>query len=97
MTAATLFWLRWQMGGAKDFSPAHRQLLSDVWPHYRRLFDVRNETEGHVMLFRIGRGRPVSCRTLRKPPAAFRLPLPAEEQFSDDGRASMPSEMRAAG
>lgn len=66
MTAITLFRLRWQMGGEKDFQPAHRRMLNRLWPSYGRLFDVCSDAEGHVMLFRIGRGRPVSCRTLRK-------------------------------
>jgi hypothetical protein len=72
MTALTLSRLRWQMGGAADFSPAHRKLLETVWPHYERLFNVQNDQEGHIMLFRVGRGRPIGCRTLRKPLEAFR-------------------------
>lgn len=97
MTAATLFWLRWQMGGADDYSLAHQKLLTEVWPQYRRLFDVQSESEGHVMLFRIGRGRPVSCRTLRKPVASFRLPVPVEAHLCGRSveKASIP--MRAAG
>jgi molybdopterin/thiamine biosynthesis adenylyltransferase len=71
MTAATLFWQRWQTGGRADFSPAHQRLLVRLWPRYARLFDVRDTGEGHVMLFRIGHGRPVGCRTLRKPLAGF--------------------------
>lgn len=72
MTAITLFWLRYQAEGRNAFDPAHRRLLERLWPRYRRLFDVRSDQEGHVMLFRIGRGRPVACRTLRKPLDAFR-------------------------
>lgn len=97
MTAATLFWLRWQMGGRGDFSSSHQKLLTDAWPAYRRLFDVQRESEGHVMLFRIGRGRPVSCRTLRKPVAAFKLPLPIATCSEDDGESAVPEPMRAAG
>ncbi|MFZ1985921.1 MAG: ThiF family adenylyltransferase [Desulfatitalea sp.] len=79
MTAATLFWLRWQMGGQAEFCLTHQRLLSRLWPRYARLFDVRNDAEGHVMLFRIGRGRPVGCRTLRKPLAGF---MEAEEMMA---------------
>ncbi len=97
MTAATLFWLRWQMGGQDDFSPVHRKLLTEVWPHYRRLLGVQSESEGHVMLFRVGRGRPVSCRTLRKPVDAFRLPLPDGVWRSGEGKEEAPLPMRKAG
>jgi sulfur-carrier protein adenylyltransferase/sulfurtransferase len=71
MTAATLFRMRWQMGGATEFSPSHRKLLNRLWPRYEKIFDVQNDSETHIMLFRIGRGRPVGCRTLRKPLTAF--------------------------
>lgn len=97
MTAATLFWLRWQMGGQDDFSPAHQKLLTEAWPQYRRLFDVQSESEGHVMLFRIGRGRPVGCRTLRKPAEAFRLPVLAEVDLGGEGKEEVSEPIRAAG
>jgi hypothetical protein len=97
MTAATLFWMRWQMGGQNDFSHAHRQLLNGLWPQYRRLFEVQHESEGHVMLFRIGKGRPVSCRTLRKPLASFRLPWPVEAQRRDEVALSSAAPLQVAG
>jgi sulfur-carrier protein adenylyltransferase/sulfurtransferase len=79
MTAVTLFRLRWQLGGPQQFDPSHRRLLEALWPHYERLFQVVHDPEAHIMLFRIGRGRPVGCRTLRKPLEAFKttkdLPL----------------------
>lgn len=71
MTAITLFRLRWLLNGSEDFSPAHRRLLLALWPRYEKLFAVDDDQESHVMLFRIGRGRPVACRTLRKPIASF--------------------------
>jgi nitroreductase len=96
MTAATLFWLRWQLGGQGDFSPAHRRLLKDLWPRYQRLFGVTHESEGHVMLFRVGKGRPVGCRTLRKPLAAFRLPWPFEASCRDAATGGPPKPAQAA-
>ncbi len=76
MTAITLFRLRWQLGAKADFSPAHQRLLEALWPRYERLFAVSGDQERHVMLFRIGHGRPVACRTLRKPVAGFISPAP---------------------
>jgi molybdopterin/thiamine biosynthesis adenylyltransferase len=68
MTAITLFRLRGQLEGAGGFQARHRRLLEDLWPRYEALWGgVRASAgEGHVMLFRLGHGRPVSCRTLRK-------------------------------
>jgi nitroreductase len=90
MTAITLFRLRWRLNGPADFSPAHRRLLAGLWPRYDRLFEVE-EDESHIMLFRLGHGRPVACRTLRKPlshfisPAADRLPpLPIASKDAPD-------------
>ena len=71
MTAITLFRQRWLLEGKQAFSPAHRRLLQALWPAYERLFQVEDDRESHVMLFRIGHGRPVACRTLRKPLAGF--------------------------
>ncbi|MBI5551723.1 MAG: ThiF family adenylyltransferase [Desulfobacterales bacterium] len=71
MTAITLFRLRWLLDGKHAFSPTHRRLLQTLWPRYEQLFQVADDSESHVMLFRIGHGRPVACRTLRKPLADF--------------------------
>jgi molybdopterin/thiamine biosynthesis adenylyltransferase/nitroreductase len=71
MTAITLFRLRWLLDGKHAFRPAHQRLLKTLWPGYERLFQVADNRESHVMLFRIGHGRPVACRTLRKPLAEF--------------------------
>jgi len=74
MTAVTLFRLRCQLEGADAFQPRHRRLLRELWPLYEALWG--GEAPGHVMLFRLGYGRPVACRTLRKPPAG-----PADASF----------------
>jgi hypothetical protein len=55
MTAITLFWLRWQLEGAKNFLPQHQHMLRDVWREYQDMFpDGQQGGEGHIMLFRIG-------------------------------------------
>ena len=72
MTAVTLFRLRCQLEGTKDFEARHRRLLEDLWPPYEALWGGA-PGDGHVMLFRVGHGRPVRCRTLRKAIGAFVL------------------------
>ncbi len=72
MTAITLFRLRWQLGAQADFPHDQRERLEKIWPVYDDLLgDARFPDQGHVMLFRIGYGRRVSCRTLRRPLDAF--------------------------
>ncbi len=72
MTAITLFWLRWQLGAQSEF-PAHQQhMLEAIWPAYESLLgDAQDPGQGHVMLFRIGYGRRITCRTLRRPIETF--------------------------
>ncbi|MCK5098432.1 MAG: ThiF family adenylyltransferase [Desulfobacteraceae bacterium] len=65
MTAVTLFRRRWESGMKNDFSLKHQQLLGKIWPVYEYLFDSNNN-ESHIMLFRLGYGKKISCRTLRK-------------------------------
>jgi len=65
MTAVTLFRHRWEIGLKNDFSLAHQQILGKIWPLYEYLFEI-NSNESHIMLFRLGYGGKVSCRTLRK-------------------------------
>jgi nitroreductase len=73
MTAVTLFRLRWQLQLQNAFPANQQQLLEQIWPAYDRLFGhAPSSGEGHVMLFRIGYGRPVACRTLRRPLSTFR-------------------------
>jgi nitroreductase len=67
MTAITLFWSRWQLEGGGSFQPKHETLLSNVWMEYRQLFpEVDFLGEGHVMLLRLGYGKDVEVRTLRR-------------------------------
>ena len=74
MTAITLFWLRWQLGRKDAFATNQRRLLEIMWPAYERLLvgDDPNG-QGHVMLFRIGYGRRVACRTLRRSTRSFSI------------------------
>lgn len=75
MTAITLFWMRWRMNQLGAFDRKQEELLQSLWETYHDIFDVAsNSREGHVMLFRIGVGSIVACRTLRKPPEACLLP-----------------------
>ena len=69
MTAVTLFRYRWALDQKNDFSLAHQQLLGGIWPLYDDLFDVATG-ETHILLFRLGQGGNMSCRTLRKENAA---------------------------
>jgi molybdopterin/thiamine biosynthesis adenylyltransferase len=81
MTAITLFWMRWRMQQLDALGTRQSRLLSSLWPAYHEIFRVPPESpEGHVMLFRIGVGRPVVCRTLRKTPEALQtaLTVPAD-------------------
>ncbi len=75
MTAVTLFWMRWRMNQLGAFDDKQERMLRSLWKTYHEIFDVApNSREGHVMLFRIGVGNQVACRTLRKPPEAFMIP-----------------------
>ncbi len=65
MTAVTLFRHRWNLGLKSDFAMAHQQLLGKIWPVYESLFGG-NQNESHIMLFRLGYGKPISRRTYRK-------------------------------
>ncbi len=71
MTAITLFWMRWRMQQLEALGARQARLLRSLWPAYNAFFDVSPESpEGHVMLFRIGLGRPIGRPTLRKPPVS---------------------------
>ncbi len=65
MTAVTLFKRRWDLGMKNDFSLRHQQLLGKVWPLYANLFETDND-ESQIMLFRLGYGKKISCRTIRR-------------------------------
>jgi hypothetical protein len=72
MAAITLFWLRWQLEGNREFSPQHKKLLTDAWKEYRELFQMVDfEKEGHLMLLRLGHARGIRYHTLRKDINAF--------------------------
>lgn len=67
MASVNLFWMRWFLEGKLDFQPGHRSLLEKVWQTYKDLFPAIDfNTEGHVMLFRFGYGKPIKQRTIRK-------------------------------
>ncbi len=75
MTAITLFWMRWRMRQLDAFDAKQKRMLCSLWQSYHDIFDVAPDSpEGHVMLFRIGFGRPVASRTLRRAPEACLLP-----------------------
>ncbi len=75
MTAITLFWMRWRMNQLDELGDSHARMLQSLWNAYHDIFDVAPAShEGHVMLFRIGVGNPVACRTIRKAPEASLLP-----------------------
>jgi hypothetical protein len=75
MTAVTLFWMRWRMNQLEALGTKQARLLQALWNTYHDIFDVApGSHEGHVMLFRIGVGNPVACRTYRIAPEACTLP-----------------------
>jgi len=75
MTAVTLFWMRWRMNQLEALGGKHERMLQSLWETYHRIFDVAPDSEeGHIMLFRIGVGGRVACRTARKLPEALMLP-----------------------
>ncbi len=75
MTAITLFWMRWRMNQLDALGDNQARMLKSMWKAYHHIFDVTPDShEGHIMLFRIGVGNPVACRTFRKAPEACLLP-----------------------
>ncbi|MEH0021197.1 MAG: ThiF family adenylyltransferase [Desulfobacter sp.] len=64
MTAITLFRERWRSGRKDRFSMTHQQRLGQLWPLYDHIFKT-DPAESQIMLFRLGYGAHVSCRTLR--------------------------------
>jgi molybdopterin/thiamine biosynthesis adenylyltransferase/nitroreductase len=72
MTAITLFRLRWQLGRQDGLPRGQRRSLESILTVYENLFPPSSGgRQGHIMLFRIGYGRPVACRTLRRPIPTF--------------------------
>lgn len=67
MTVITFFRMRHKLDQLDVFDKNHRDLLNSLWRRYDNLFsntDTPNET--HIMLFRLGYGKTVKTRTLRK-------------------------------
>jgi hypothetical protein len=92
MTAITLFWLRIQLEGDESFATAHRRRLASLWSEYRSLFpDLDFSTNGQIMLFRFGYGRPMRVPTTRRPLQSFLGESRATGSRSDLGEAAFPS------
>ncbi len=67
MTAVTLFYLRWTLGGKNDFSKRHQQVLENVQVLYEKLFPgLKKNSTAQVMLFRFGYGKDIRYGTHRK-------------------------------
>lgn len=76
MTAITLFWLRWQLGGKSDFSRRHQTLLAKVWTGFERLFPELGARAWPIMLFRAGHAPMIRHWTPRRPLAEALRPAP---------------------
>lgn len=72
MTAVTLFYMRYLYGQKDAFSDKHQLVFEKMWNEYRNIFNAEPE-ETHIMLFRIGYGKHVKVKTLRKDVAAFMI------------------------
>jgi molybdopterin/thiamine biosynthesis adenylyltransferase/nitroreductase len=73
MTAVTLFWMRYMMGGEGDFSAEHGKVLKEIGPGLRALFpEVDFDKNGLIMLFRMGYGPDTRYGTIRRDVASFR-------------------------
>jgi molybdopterin/thiamine biosynthesis adenylyltransferase len=71
MAAAPLFYMRMALGKGNEFSARHLHMLESVKKEYFNLFPGLESQMGQVMLFRIGRGRPIKCLTRRRKPETF--------------------------
>lgn len=67
MTAITLFWLRWHLGGRSDFSEKHQTLLQKVWAGFERLFPELGSGAWPILLFRTGFAPSIRHWTPRRP------------------------------
>lgn len=70
MGAVTLFWMNFKFGQQDTFSKEHQSQLQQLWEDYKQNF-CKNEEELPAMLFRIGYGKQVKVKTLRKNLAEF--------------------------
>ncbi len=66
MTASTLFFMRLFLNQGSGFVQKHKALLNSVKDDYFKLFQGADIENGQVMLFRVGRGRPIRHFTRRK-------------------------------
>lgn len=65
MTVLTFLWMNQKLEGTESFSAQHKKLLASIWQDYQQIFHC-DEDESHIMLFRIGYGKPMKTGTLRK-------------------------------
>jgi molybdopterin/thiamine biosynthesis adenylyltransferase/nitroreductase len=67
MTVITFFRTRKKLDQLDVFDKKHQDLLNRLWQQYDDLFsDADTPNETHIMLFRLGYGKSVKTRTLRK-------------------------------
>lgn len=72
LSAITLFWMNNKYGKENAFNTKHQTLLTDLWHQYKDLLNI-NGREEPIFLFRIGYGKQVKVKTLRKELAEFKL------------------------
>ncbi len=65
MAALPFFKMRWDMEEKSSFSAKHQKQLEKIWPAYDKIFNS-NDDEFDVLLFRLGYGKSIEVRTLRK-------------------------------
>jgi len=66
MTAVTLFYMRWALGGKNDFQTKHQKVLEELQAKYQTIFsELKAKSTGQVMFFRFGSADDISFRTLR--------------------------------
>lgn len=73
MQALPIFINNFLLGEKEGFSPAQQEKVESLKMNFYEVFNV-NETNGLVMLFRLGYSDPVSARTPRRPLEPFILP-----------------------
>jgi len=65
MTIVTFLWMNKQFDRTDVFSPRHQKILDSIWQDYQETFNC-DDDETHIMLFRLGYGKPMATGTLRK-------------------------------
>ncbi len=65
MAALPFFKMRWNMGEKNNFSAKHQKRLEKIWPVYDAMFNS-NDGAFDVLLFRLGYGKEIEVKTLRK-------------------------------